>query len=120
MNKDLNTELGRELKWELERLGAIESGSDEAKAIVGNLEKLYPLYIEENRSRASQKLESDKAKADTILRTAKLGIDILGITLPLGFYAVWWDQALEFEKTGTFTSQVFKNLMHFFKPATRS
>lgn len=120
MSKELTKELERELKWDLERLGTVDTESEEAKAILSRLEKLYPLYIEEQKSKASQKLEADKAKADTVLRSLKLGIDIAGIALPLGFYAIWWDQALEYEKTGTFTSQVFKNLMHFFKPTTRS
>jgi hypothetical protein len=45
-----------------------------------------------------------------------LGIEIIGIGLPLIFYASWMRRGFKFEETGTYTSTTFKGLFNRFKP----
>jgi hypothetical protein len=55
-------------------------------------------------------------KADVWDRYLKLGIEIIGIGLPLIFYASWMRRGFKFEETGTYTSTTFKGLFNRFKP----
>lgn len=60
--------------------------------------------------------ESDENKNDKTLQYVKLGVEVASVVLPLAFYGVWMNKGLEFEKTGTFTSNTFKGLTQKFKP----
>ncbi|MFI3173922.1 MAG: hypothetical protein R3Y53_01820 [Bacillota bacterium] len=54
----------------------------------------------------------DEGKLD---RYVKVGADVIGVVVPLVFYASWMKKGLRFEETGTFTSTTFKNLIGRFK-----
>jgi hypothetical protein len=59
------------------------------------------------------------AKKDVELRSdriIKILIDGATIIVPVIFYNVWMKKGFEFEETGTFTSNTFKNLISKFKP----
>lgn len=49
-------------------------------------------------------------------RLVKVLIDGAAIIVPIIFYNVWMKKGFEFEETGTFTSNTFKNLISKFKP----
>lgn len=49
-------------------------------------------------------------------RYFKTGIEVVGIVLPLMFYAVWMKKGFKFEETGTFCSSTFRGLISNFKP----
>lgn len=51
-----------------------------------------------------------------ISKWLKSGVDIIGIAAPLIFYGVWMRRGLEFEKTGAFSSSVFRGLTSKFRP----
>lgn len=61
-----------------------------------------------------------RARYDTvdngISKWLKTGVDIIGIGAPLIFYGVWMRRGLEFEKTGAFSSSVFRGLISKFRP----
>ena len=59
--------------------------------------------------------DAKKLRYDNIREVAKLGVDIMGIALPLVFYGVWMCKGFKFEETGTYTSTTFKNLFSRFR-----
>lgn len=90
-------------------LETVDPSTEEYAKASNTLEKLYKLRIEENKN--------DKDGKDRwINRFITLFIELVGIVLPLGFYAVWMKRGLKFEETGSFTSQTFRGLISNFKP----
>lgn len=70
---------------------------------------------------ATNRLEAlVKARYDTvdngIAKWLKAGVDVLGIGAPLVFYGIWMRRGLEFERTGAFSSSVFRGLTSKFRP----
>jgi hypothetical protein len=49
-------------------------------------------------------------------RVIKVLVDGATVIVPIIFYNVWMNRGFEFEETGTFTSNTFKNLFNKFKP----
>ena len=49
-------------------------------------------------------------------RYVKVGMAAAELVLPLAFYGIWMGKGFEFEKTGSFTSTTFKNLLNRFRP----
>lgn len=70
---------------------------------------------------ATNRLEAlIKARYDTVdngvSKWLKVGVDIFGVGAPLIFYGIWMRRGLEFEKTGAFSSSVFRGLTSKFRP----
>ena len=66
--------------------------------------------IRENAA-AQQQVQDNK-----IDRGIKVGVAVAELVLPLAFYGIWMGRGFEFEKTGSFTSTTFKNLLNRFRP----
>lgn len=60
-------------------------------------------------------VDAKKLRYDNIREVAKIGVDIMGIALPLVFYGIWMCKGFKFEETGTYTSTTFKNLFSRFR-----
>lgn len=60
---------------------------------------------------AKQQIRENK-----IDRYVKVGVAIMELVAPLAFYGLWMGRGFEFEKTGSFTSTTFKNLLSRFRP----
>ena len=80
------------------------------------------LDIEEISGNESLKLKSKELAQEIIRDTMNdkvklidLGVQVAGIILPIMFYGSWMKKGLEFEKSGTFTSNTFKSLISKFK-----
>ena len=80
------------------------------------------LDIEEISGNESLKLKSKELAQEIIRDTMNdkvklidLGVQAAGIILPIMFYGSWMKKGLEFEKSGTFTSNTFKGLISKFK-----
>lgn len=80
------------------------------------------LDIEEISGNESLKLKSKELAQEIIRDTMNdkvklidLGVQAAGIILPIMFYGSWIKKGLEFEKSGTFTSNTFKSLISKFK-----
>ena len=80
------------------------------------------LDIEEISGNESLKLKSKELAQEIIRDTMNdkvklidLGVQAAGIILPIMFYGSWMKKGLEFEKSGTFTSNTFKSLISKFK-----
>ena len=59
--------------------------------------------------------DAKKLRYDNIKDVAKIGVDVMGIALPLVFYGIWMCKGFKFEETGTYTSTTFKNLFGRFR-----
>jgi len=57
-----------------------------------------------------------QVKENRIDRCVKVGVAVGELVLPLAFYGLWMRRGFEFEKTGSFTSTTFKNLLNRFRP----
>ena len=80
------------------------------------------LDIEEISGNESLKLKSKELAQEIIRDTMNdkvklidIGVQAAGIILPIMFYGSWMKKGLEFEKSGTFTSNTFKSLISKFK-----
>ncbi len=75
---------------------------------------------EANGKDADRAREGDAAKQqireNKIDRCVKIGVAVGELALPLAFYGLWMRRGFEFEKTGSFTSTTFKNLLNRFRP----
>ena len=65
---------------------------------------------------AELQLKLKTSKRDVFVAGIRIGVDVLGVVLPIMFYSKWMVEGLNFETTGTFTSQTFKGLIGKFKP----
>ena len=112
-------------------------GEEKSQAIK-DLAQLHKLRIEEieaeteaedkreRRDMDSKKNEAEcvheeaslkrQVKDNMIDRCVKIAVGVAEIIVPLAFYGSWMKQGFEFEKTGSFTSTTFKNLINRFKP----
>lgn len=81
--------------------------------------KLDTAEIKDNSEAEIKNKELDiKSKIDTEIRHdrfIKIGSEIAIVLVPTIFYNVWMKRGFEFEETGTFTSNTFKNLWGKFK-----
>ena len=55
-------------------------------------------------------------RENRIDRCVKVGVAVGELVLPLMFYGLWMKRGFEFEKSGSFTSTTFKNLLNRFRP----
>jgi len=105
MNKEIKELLEETIKSGIRDLSFLPSGSKEKSTAFEDLVKLYKLRIEETRN---ERDFNEKVKD----RYFRLGVETLGIILPLIFYAVWMERGFRFEETGTFTSTTFRGLFN--------
>ncbi len=111
--------LVKEINSDIEVLNSLGLSDDEYRVCVNNIETLYKLKLEEDKLKlqiSQDKYEKKKDKSEAFERYAKIGVDILGVALPLIFYAHWLRVGMKFEETGTFTSATFKGLFNKFRP----
>lgn len=112
---------------EFENLKNLKSGSKEKEQAMNDIANLYKLYNDETKIendyliRAAEQIINKKQFEEQISeqskdRHIKVGMDAVGITLPLVFYAIWMKKGFKFEETGAYTSTTFKGLFNKFKP----
>lgn len=148
MDESIKAMLVEEIASEFQELSSLEPGSVEHASAVEDLTKLYKLEIdgwkaeidaEEKRRRRSIEIDqydrdlelkkdqfnsdlrqkNEQSAKDEIHRYFNLGVSILGIGLPLAFYAYWMGKGFKFEETGTFTSTTFRGLINCFRPTKK-
>lgn len=94
---------------------AIEQQFDKLATMDGKDEG-YKTEVDTLADMCRLKIDAAKATEGRWMQIAKLGVDIATVVLPLGFYGLWMKRGFEFEKTGTFTSNVFRGLFNKFRP----
>lgn len=60
--------------------------------------------------------DAKNAKKEVVISVIKIVVEVAAITLPIIHNNKWMDRGFEFEKTGTYTVNTFKNLFSKFKP----
>lgn len=122
--------LEEEIKTEIKRLAALDSGSQEHTTAVDSLTKLYKLKLEEDKNAMEHGEKIENRKSDTDFKYAqmdeavkdryvRIGIAAAELILPLVFYGIWMRRGFKFEKDGTFTSTTFRGLFSRFKPTKK-
>ena len=104
--KEIDNMLCEELKGKLELLKTLDPGTDEYKNLLDDIYKLCKLVDGCNVR---------EKNLDNILKAAGICVEVMGIVLPLLFYAKWMKEGFKFEETGTFTSATFRGLFQKFK-----
>lgn len=122
MGNTIREKLEKEIESELEKMAEMDDGSEEKRRASEHLRNLYQLLLEEKqRDETSanhlkeEEVEDAHQKQLLIERIIGHVVTLTSAVLPLVFYGRWMNKGLEFEKTGTFTSQTFKGLISRFK-----
>lgn len=144
MNREIKKEIEEYVLREFKHLEDLDSQDEECTSVrdssIKNINILVDLLQKEdvnnnnlhleNRKidEAEMKNNSDteikkkelniKSKIDIELRSdriIKILVDGATIIVPVVFYNLWMDRGFEFEKTGTFCSNTFKNMFSKFK-----
>lgn len=108
MNDENKKLLEAETAREIKELSKLTPGSPEHSAAVESVERLYKTGLEEQKA-LDQKREARKD------RWFKTGAAVIGTGAQLGFLAVWFEKSLDFEKTGGWSTSVFRNITRFLK-----
>lgn len=134
MDEEIKGLLEEEIKAEIRDLSTLQSGSDEKSTAIDDLVKLYKLRIDETKNErdfnekcdlhvmeAESRTSEEQLKKDQLIEQVKdryfrLGIEVVGIILPMIFYAAWMKRGFKFEETGTYTSTTFRGLFNRFRP----
>ncbi|GHV42290.1 hypothetical protein FACS189490_10950 [Clostridia bacterium] len=127
MDEEIKELLGEEIKEQIKDLSALQPGSIEKSDAIDDLAKLYKLRIEETKNewefdekyesrKKEEELKKEELKGQAKDRYFRVGVEAVGIILPLVFYAVWMKKGFKFEETGTFTSTTFRGLFNRFRP----
>lgn len=127
MGEENRSLLEEEIRTEIERLAALESGSQEHASAVDSLTKLYKLKLEEDKNAIenAEKIETIKNDKDfkhvqiaeaVKDRYIRIGIAAAELILPMVFYGIWMRRGFKFEENGTFTSTTFRGLFSRFRP----
>ena len=122
---EIKAKIDEVIKQEIDGLASL-TGDDRRKAI-DNLVKLHDLRIDEVKVQTEaiegslQKEMEAELKRDQLNEAAKdrycrVGVEVVGIVLPLVFYGIWMRRGFKFEESGTFTSTTFRNLFGRFRP----
>lgn len=130
MGEENRSLLEEEIRTEIKRLAALDSGSQEHTTAVDSLTKLYKLKLEEDKNAIEhcekvENRESDKdfkyAQMDEAVkdRYVRIGIAAAELILPLIFYGVWMQRGFKFEENGTYTSTTFRGLFSRFRPTKK-
>lgn len=130
MGEENRSLLEEEIRTEIKRLAALDSGSQEHTTAVDSLTKLYKLKLEEDKNaiehcEKNENRESDKdfkyAQMDEAVkdRYVRIGIAAAELILPLVFYGVWMQRGFKFEENGTYTSTTFRGLFSRFRPTKK-
>lgn len=130
MDEEIKDLLEEEIKFEIQDLSSLPSGSKEKSSAIEDLVKLYKLRIEETKNEWDFNEKYDAHKSDKQFKKAqleeqvkdryfRLGVEAAGIILPLIFYGIWMRKGFKFEETGTFTSTTFRGLFNRFRPTKK-
>ena len=145
MNKEIKSEIEEYVLQEVKRLKNLNTtedkyneyaahSADRINTLVNLLQKEdvnnNDLYLQtkkldndeiknNNESEIKKEELKIKSKVDVELkydRWIKFGCETAKVIVPIIFYTKWMNKGFEFEKTGTFTSNTFRNLFGRFKP----
>lgn len=100
----IDTLLHEEIKDELVKLGTMEAGTEPYKTTVDGVTKLLDRAIEMGKFDSESEERKKQTKEEKIHRWVKVGLEVLGIVLPLGVTVWGTRKSIQFEKDGTFTT----------------
>ena len=111
--KDL---LERQLEVQIEELATMESGSEEKNKAIRDVEILHRMKMDEVKLEndvAQRKEDSKHQRKDNLVKHI---LTFAGIAVPfvggLIFRSIWYKRGFQFEETGTYCSDTFKDVRH--------
>ncbi len=123
MGEESRRLLEEAIKSAFEYLQTLDPGSDEYTAAVENLNKLYKQKLEEDKNDIEWEDNKNRRESDDNYRRAQMKEMVKDRWFKaalagseLAFYATWMVLGLNFEKTGSFLTQTFRNFISRFKP----
>lgn len=130
MYDEIKAKLDEEIMDQLSVLSDMDVGSDKRKTAVDDLVKLYRLRIEETKNDrdfiegVNAREREEQFKKEQIVdqvkeRKFRFGMAAAELLIPLIFYASMFYSGLDFEKEGTFTANMLRNLISRFKPTKK-
>ena len=130
MYDEIKAKLDEEIMDQLSVLSDMDAGSDKRKTAVDDLVKLYRLRIEETKNDrdfiegVNAREREEQFKKEQIVdqvkeRKFRFGMAAAELLIPLIFYASMFYSGLDFEKEGTFTSNMLRNLISRLKPTKK-
>lgn len=114
-----------------EALQELEAGTEEYNKVINDLNTLYRLRNDENKieyeadenynrrvmeDKASEREETvrEQQREDTKWdRWIKIGLGVLGVVVPLGFYNSWYKRGYYFEENGAQMSTTFREARNY-------
>lgn len=112
-------------------LQELEAGTEEYNKVINDLNTLYRLRNDENKieyeadenynrrvmeDKASEREETvrEQQREDTKWdRWIKIGLGVLGVVVPLGFYNSWYKRGYYFEENGAQMSTTFREARNY-------
>ena len=116
MNEGLVKKMDEVIDRSIDKMKLIDPEEEGYKDATERLTALYKLKIEESQAESETQIKSQQLAEAKKDRWIKLGVDIAGILLPIGFYGIWMARGFKFEQTGSYTSTTFRGLFNRFKP----
>ena len=116
MADGIKEKLDKEIERELDEMYLAHPNEEGYSAATERLETLYKLKIDEAKAESEVLTTNQQLAESKKDRWIKLGVEVAGIVLPLGFYGIWMGRGLKFEQTGSFTSTTFRGLINRFRP----
>lgn len=117
MNSEVNHVLVDEVEAEIEYLSTIGVGSEEQKAAVDSIVKLYGLILEDEKQSHDIQLQEkeksdkhDKDKQESIFNRIKLAAEVAMFATEMLVISYWTRRGFIFEEEGSFTSSTLRNL----------
>lgn len=99
-----DAKLDEVLYEKLDLLKSMDPKSEEYRATLETVDKLY-----------SHKFENAKSENEKQTLWAKCGVEIAIAAATIGFNAIWMRRGFNYEKTGVFASTTFKQLWSKFR-----
>ena len=121
MYDEIKAKLDEEIMDQLSVLSDMDVGSDKRKTAVDDLvTKNDRDFIEGVNAREREEQFKKEQIVDQVKeRKFRFGMAAAELLIPLIFYASMFYSGLDFEKEGTFTSNMLRNLISRFKPTKK-
>lgn len=116
MNDGIAKKMDEVIDRSIDKMKLLDPEEEGYPEATDRLTKLYKLKIEETQAESEVQIKNQQLAEAKKDRWIKLGVDIAGILLPLGFYGIWMARGFKFEQTGSYTSTTFRGLFSRFRP----
>lgn len=124
---DMDELLDEAIRNGFDEILTLPAGSEDRSSAVDDLAKLYKLRLDEEKISAEKQARMDQNESEDTCKRAtlaeekksrwlKFGTDVAGIVIPTAVYIMLAAWGFEFEKTGSISSLMFRNIIGKLRP----